>query len=499
MNRLYVLMITIALFASSCNDWLDVRPDTEQKDKDLFTSYKGFKDALTGCYMSLASTDIYGERLSMSNIESLANLWYQFNNSTRYEDYNLMKHDYTSDYSKSAFKAIYAGLFNVIAQANMIIKNAEANGDVIEDPAVRAVITGEAYAIRAFCQFDVLRLFGQLPKGAVRQVELPYSETASIAEMPTYYSYGDYVVKLESDLSKAESLLKDNDPLFQYTFSELNSVKGNELSDSYMYYRQSRMNYWAVKGIQARMYLYLGEKEKAYHLAREIIDAKGVDGESVASMSGEIDIVGGCRACPSECLLYFSKYNVKTYSTKFLIGTKTNINVDASHLVISSKMLGDLYSGQNIASHNRYLGWWNRNVKDQYSELFAALTKYDYSDELLQDRKVYCQIIPMLRMSEIYLIAIETSSDLDEVNELYHDYMLAHDVVLNSDAFGSLNDVPVRVVDEYRREFYGEGQMFYTYKRTGATDMLWRDKTVGEEDYILPLPETEYNPNSQNK
>lgn len=109
-------------------------------------------------------------------------------------------------------------------------------------------------------------------------MELPYSETTSIDEMPAYYSFDDYVVKLESDLSKAESLLKDNDPLFQYTFSELNSANGNELSDSYMYYRQSRMNYWAVKAIQARMYLYLGKKDKAYTLAKEIIEAKGADG-----------------------------------------------------------------------------------------------------------------------------------------------------------------------------------------------------------------------------
>ena len=145
-----------------------------------------------------------------------------------------MNHDYTGDYSKTAVKTIYAGLFNVIAQANMIIKYAEKNGEVIEDPAARAVITGEAYAIRAFCQLDVLRLFGQMPQGASRQVELPYSETTSIDEMPAYYSFDDYVVKLESDLSKAESLLKDNDPLFQYTFSELNSANRNELSDSYI-------------------------------------------------------------------------------------------------------------------------------------------------------------------------------------------------------------------------------------------------------------------------
>ena len=498
MKRLYIITVLVALLSGSCNDWLDVRPDTEQKDKDLFTTYKGFQDALTGCYMSLASQDIYGERLTMSNIESLANLWYQFRNSTRYEDNDLMNHDYTGDYSKTAVKTIYSGLFNVIAQANMIIKYAEKNGEVIEDPAARAVITGEAYAIRAFCQLDVLRLFGQMPQGASRQVELPYSETTSIDEMPAYYSFDDYVMKLESDLSKAESLLKDNDPLFQYTFSELNSAHRNELSDSYMYYRQSRMNYWAVKAIQARMYLYLGKKDKAYMLAKEIIEAKGADGELVMTMSGETDIAKGYKACPSECLLYLSKYDVKTYSSVFLIGNKVDQQAGAGHLVISSSMLSDLYAGQNTGSHNRYLNCWNRNVKDASANLYGALTKYYFADDA-ENQMLYYQIIPLLRMSEIYLIAMETSSDLDEINEWYHDYMLAHSVVLNEAGFSALSEVPGEIVNEYRREFYGEGQMFYTYKRTGATTILWGNGNADENVYIVPLPETEYNPNSQIK
>ncbi len=496
MKKIYIITMVMALLSVSCNDWLDVRPDTEQKDKDLFTTYKGFQDALTGCYMSLAEQDVYGERLTMSNIESLANLWYQFSNSTRYEDNDLMNHDYTEDYAKSAIKTIYAGLFNVIAQANMIIKYTEKNGDVIEDPAARAVITGEAYAIRAFCQLDILRLFGQMPQGGARQVELPYSETTSIYEMPAYYSFDDYVVKLEKDLFKADSLLKDNDPVFQYSFSDLNSGSNNELDDSYMYYRQSRMNYWAVKAIQARMYLYLGKKDKAYTLAKEIINAQGPDGEPVMSMSGETDIPEGYKACPSECLLYLSKYDVKTYSSEFLIGNKTDQQAHSSHLVISNDMLNTLYSGQNTGSHNRYLNCWNRNVKDASANLYAALTKYDFSDDV-ENQMLYHQIIPMLRMSEVYLIAMETSSNLEEINEWYNDYMLAHNVVLNAAGFSSLDEVSEEIINEYRREFYGEGQMFYTYKRTGATTMLWGNGTADESVYIIPLPETEYNPNSQ--
>ena len=38
--------------------------------------------------------------------------------------------------------------------------------------------------------------------------------------------------------------------------------------------------------------------------------------------------------------------------------------------------------------------------------------------------------------------------------------------------------------------------MFYTYKRLNAEEILWYDGEVTESTYILPLPETEYNPNN---
>ena len=56
----------------------------------------------------------------------------------------------------------------------------------------------------------------------------------------------------------------------------------------------------------------------------------------------------------------------------------------------------------------------------------------------------------------------------------------------------SLEQAQAEMVNEYRREFFAEGQMFYTYKRLAATQMQWNSKTMTEDDYIVPLPSTEY-------
>ena len=47
--RFYIL--TCLLFGGlvSCNDWLDVKPETQTDEKDMFETVSGFKNALTAC------------------------------------------------------------------------------------------------------------------------------------------------------------------------------------------------------------------------------------------------------------------------------------------------------------------------------------------------------------------------------------------------------------------------------------------------------------------
>ena len=489
------LWFAMALLAVSCNDWLDVRPGTESKEEEQFSSVQGFYDALTGCYMALADQNVYGERLTMSDVEALACLWEvtESENTRMMECYELTNRNYTSDKARAAIKKIYAGLYNVIAQASMIIKYADEQGGVFTDETVRSMIQGEAYAMRAYCQLDVLRLFGQMPQGAGRQVELPYSATTSIDETPAYYGFDGYVKKLEEDLTAAEKLLKGNDPVFEHSFADLNGKV--ELNSEYQLYRQFRLNYWAVRALHARMALYLGRTDEALAIARELIGATGADGQPVMTMSGREDFKAGYRLCPSECLFCLSKYNVKTYSSEFLGGGGLKQYNGTVHLAISGGRYQALFEGENTASHNRYLACWNGNgVQDMYGYPYIPLMKYWY-DEEVQDQTLRFQLIPMLRMSEVYLIAMEASADIEEVNEWYREYMIQHEVPDAVD-FASVDEARQWIMDEYRREFFAEGQMFYTYKRRNAAQMLWGKGPVGEETYLLPLPETEYNPNN---
>lgn len=479
---------------SSCSDWLDVRPDTEQKEEDQFSSEKGFQTALTGCYMEMASADAYGMRLTMTNIENMANLWNIDSSTTHYDDEELAAHDYTKDNAKSGVKAFYTSLFKTVTQANIIIKNAENNPGVFKTEGMKEIIVGEAYAMRAYCQFDILRIFGQMPKNASKQVRLPYSEATTISEMPAYYGFTEYVAKLKSDIEKAESLLKSADPAMKFSFSQMHSTDQDRVNNDFLLYRQMRLNYWAVRALHARMALYTGDNTTANTIANELINAKLSDGTAVRPLSGQNDYKSGYTTCPNECYFSLSKYDIKSVASSYFTLNDDAAQYRASNQALTTAMLADLYAGENLEAHNRYNNLWNQRLLNLSGKPMVGFKRYCFSDEA-SNKSLYYQIIPMLRTSEIYLIAMETSSDLAAVNALYKEYMLSHAVVTMPD-FESLDAVKTWIENEYRREFYGEGQMFYTYKRLGEKSIMWLKTPATEQTYIVPLPESEFDPNA---
>ena len=100
----------------------------------------------------------------------------------------------------------------------------------------------------------------------------------------------------------------------------------------------------------------------------------------------------------------------------------------------------------------------------------------------------------MLRLSEMYLTAIETSESLSEIQSLYNTYMSQCAFTLYQ-PFTSVSQAHEEIANEWRREFFAEGQMFYAYKRLKAT-RLWNGGEMKAESYVVPLPQTEYDPST---
>lgn len=92
--------------------------------------------------------------------------------------------------------------------------------------------------------------------------------------------------------------------------------------------------------------------------------------------------------------------------------------------------------------------------------------------------------IPLLKLSEMYLIAAEASGDKSWLQTLrdhrgYVNYPLADDC-----------DLTAEIEAEYRKEFIAEGQLFYYYKRLNYDKLPGMSEPMAKH-YVFPMPDNE--------
>src|SRR3954469_6938009 len=174
---LFVVMLT------GCEKFLDVPPKDKVPQADLLKDEQGFKDALTGVYLSMdkpqsgGSYGLYTTNLSMGMLSTLA---YNYDNatspavgvgSTFYN--NVVYYAYTDATVRAELDGIWAGMDNNIANLNKLLDNAEGKKEILTRDNYNRV-KGEAIALRALFHFDLLRMFGQPPLTGSASKAVPY-------------------------------------------------------------------------------------------------------------------------------------------------------------------------------------------------------------------------------------------------------------------------------------------------------------------------------------
>lgn len=486
-NRVYFYTLSLFLILTtiSCGDWLDVKPKTRLDREEIFSNELGFKDALTGCYIKLKGRNIYGQNLTITTLEYLAQNWSVKDEKTM-EDY-LSNFDYKATEVANTFKSVYADMYNVLVQVNDILYYMEKNKHVFGRTSTYNIIKGEALGIRAYLHFDLLRIFGQLPQGGIVKAPLPYLDRVSV-ETPSYLDYNQYIGRIEADLNAAEILLKESDPILFHPINKLNNPSFIEpkLEDEYFICRRFRINYYAIKATQARFYLYTGNPTKANSAAMVVINAKAEKDNTIQfKFDGANAFAEFNYALPQEnifCLndINLNKFSLDNFKTKILVSQDKNKIIESFD--------------EEHTTNNRFNGFW-KDITAGVDQYFT-IKKYDQldSDVGVGVQQTFSrQLIPMIRLSEMYLIAMETMN-YAEAQPLFDTYR--RDRNLQSKELLNNEFMLQEIVKEYRREFIGEGLMFYTYKRLNAPTMLWRNYPIVENNYIVPLPDSEYNPNN---
>ena len=111
------------------------------------------------------------------------------------------------------------------------------------------------------------------------------------------------------------------------------------------------------------------------------------------------------------------------------------------------------------------------------------------------NRLFHGTFMPLIRLSEMYLIAAECEPDIAAGTVWLNEFRARRGVP--NKTFSTQAQLMTALRFEYLKEFYGEGQIFYMYKRMN-TNLLSAENgyntssyTITATQYVLPIPASE--------
>ncbi len=447
----------------SCNEWLEVNPRTEKRIDRMFDSQEGFQDALTGAYLELIHDHSYGEYLTKSKIENLVNFWTTAANSG---EKALSIHNYEHSKAKTLIEQIYARQYKAILAVNAILERVDDSKGILSLGGYQC-IKGESLAIRAMCHFDLLRLFGPIPGREDDSPVLSYMTTVNTK----FHPLDDYEIlktAILNDFLQAEQLLSEKHEMI------------DEIAINYYRNHKTRIDKYAVKALLARAYLWFGNTKKANQYAMEIIAA--VEAADLDCRIGEdADMAEFDYMLTPEHIFALSRTDA--YSKYVSIFQGFALYKGSNEALIKNDLYGS--SGTDI----RELNLWEQLSARNQAQYYVTKKYFAHEKPGREDRKL--EFIPIIRLSEIYFIAIETGGANPENQALWDAFTTARNVE-NVALPSNLLELQNLLLKEYRKEFYGEGLAFYLYKRLNLPkeQFLWPQESLNV-NYVLPLPVTE--------
>ena len=472
----------VAVSTVSCNDWLSVTSSAELQAEKLFETRAGFYEALTGVYMAMGESNVYGGYY-MYSINNYAAYPFRIVDQT-YLIGDVQKHNYTHDRVKAMFASMWSSGYNVIANINIILRELDKRRNVINSDVEYSLIKGELLALRAYLHFDIMRMFGVNDWSGenASKLAVPYNTEYSAVVIPQV-TYLETEKLLLADLHGALECLQEVDPIVVDLGDAFDATVN---ADGYWNNRAKHMNYYAVAALAARVYQWKNEYETAATYAQEVID--GVFDAGLVSWVDPAAIVKESSDDMKDWNFstehIFSLEVTDLYSTLrpvFFSGDRTSVYIDDSFVNVIFPSTGSLAGIEDIRGTALQL---------KYTSLGYTLYKYYGSTSFAAE---YRNRIPMSRISEMYYIVAESlikdGKNADALKEL--DKVREHRGITSE--LSSEIDAAEELLKEYHREFIGEDKLFYYLKHINAQSSLSETFTLKASDLIYPYPDEEIN------
>lgn len=488
--------------ATSCNEWLTAVSTSQISDQKLFQTRLGYEEALTGVYIAMAQPECYGSDYTWWVNDAVVYPYTAMPN-TSYRAFQSRL--YTSKEAVPVLESMWRSGYFVIANANKILRALEENGKDVLGEAEYSLIKGELLAIRAYVHFDLSRMYDKYRSDLATSeiLAVPYQKDYDKEPCPQL-SYAETFKLMLQDISDALDLLSAVDPIvvgYSDAFNTGPNVGG------YWEGRRKHLNYYAVKALQARVYQWLSDYKNAAKSAQEVIDA--------VFDKGVVHWVD-----PDEQLkIYNNDQRDWTFSCEHLF----SLEVTDLYAAVQPYFFpggGTQGSGYSIPAEVIEDSFFLRNPFSDYqggiedirgTAMWLSYNGTGYNVNKLYGSSTqapaYRNIMPMLRISEMYYILAENelfngtlsqaAAYLDVVRHargITDDYATSLPYVLADEEYASQE-----LIMEYFREFIGEGQCLFIMKRVASDEYLVRRLLINfprmiplsQDAYQFPYPTQE--------
>jgi hypothetical protein len=516
-------MILTAVTLASCTDWLDISPSDKTREEDLFSTLTGVQSANNGLYREFIQGQLYGRFLTQTVVDVMGHaITYSpasslpgLSTGNIQQNWALGRWEYTDDNAKTVFQSIWESGYATVLHLNAYIKNLEASPAVMSD-AERNLLLGEAYGLRAYLHFDLFRLYGPIWENRTAEKIMPYNTKNSVTinhigyEQTVYSTADEFMALVKADIATAQKLLAQ-DPII----SDAKSITNDLSSESFFSNRNRRMNYYAAKGLEARVLQYCGDHVKAAAAAKVITDQIG-DGKRFKWPAIATVVSNNNYIFFGEVIFGINNIDMTAQSTSLYESPqfKNSYLVDAANLM--QNIFGD-YNVNTFAEIDdiRAKQWTVSPVTDNSGITFSQNGTYvsnKYRRFSYRDYDGTANYFPavkdlqvLMRVSEMFYIQAEAefrAGRKAEAADLINQVLIRRNLTVQSLMTPEKSDDEFnkKFEREYYREFMGEGQVFFFHKRRASRSMF-KGYSEGSETitgdlknvYVVPLPETETN------
>ncbi|QCK14117.1 RagB/SusD family nutrient uptake outer membrane protein [Mangrovivirga cuniculi] len=460
-NRLKIF--ALMLFGASiisCSDVLDIEPVNSIPQSRAFESLDDIEQGIIGAYGIINEQILIGVSSRASDDTRL---------SPENRGQGVQIHSWTYVSTNTEMENIWLNTYSTIAQINRVLNglNNLVNGGVISESEASAP-RGELLALRAFMHFELFRAAGDYTSGgtAIPYITLQDLDGNGVPDgletfgQPVRQSTSDFYNLLFADIDDAKSLVPA----------------------SFGLDNTSRMNYYAIRALEARAGLYAQDYNRAISGATDVIDAVALadstEYRAIWTDEGNTEVL----------------FELARVSGDGRIGTLWQ-DTNGDVFFAPSDEVISIYDPINDVRYPSFI--LIDGDRDGEPEL---VNKYPGKPALdkLNDIKIF-------RVSEMYLIRAEAyaRSSTPDIAAANSDLQDIKDARLTNYIPSDINDVNAlldEILLERRKELAFEGHRFFDLKRFGfAIDRLPTDCELssacelpaGNFRFNLPIPQSE--------